>query len=71
MKPKIELEFIDKVSNLSEQMRDLANFWAKNQEALEDANVSEDYPFSESFDDLAINVQKWLLTLIVAKYLRK
>lgn len=64
MKTNVNLEFINKVKEVSEKMRDLANFWVENQETLEDANVSKDYPFSKSFDDLTFDVYIWLLALI-------
>ncbi len=64
MKTNVNLEFINKVREMSDKMQDLAVFWNNNSEALEEANVSKDYPFSESFDDLAFKVFDWLLTLI-------
>jgi len=64
MKTNVDLEFINKVDVLSKSMRDLANFWHDNSETLEDLNVSKDYPFSISFEDLTFDVYVWLLTLI-------
>lgn len=63
MKTNVNLEFISKVRELNEKMQDLTNFWQENQEALEDANVSKNYPFSKSFDELTLNVNNWFLTL--------
>jgi hypothetical protein len=64
MKTNAELEFINKVRELSEKMQELADFWENNSEVLEDAIVYKDYPFSDSFDDLALNTYNWLLALI-------
>ena len=64
MKANVELEFINKVRELSENMQELSFFWAVNQKELEDANLRKGYPFSESFDDLALNTYNWALTLI-------
>lgn len=68
MKTKVELEFLSKVRDMNEKMQDLANFWLENQEALEDANVSKDYPFNKSFDDLTFDVSNWFLTLFNEYY---
>ena len=57
MKTNVDLEFISKVRDLSDSMRILSNFWAENQNEL-------NYPFSESFDNLALNTYNWLLALI-------
>ena len=46
MKTNVELEFINKVLELSEKMQDLADFWIENFEALEIPNVNKSYPFS-------------------------
>ena len=64
MKTNVDLEFINKVRELSEKMQDLTDFWLSNSELLENVNECKDYPFSESFDDLTFNVYNWLLTLI-------
>lgn len=64
MKTNANLEFINKVKKLSEQMRDLANFWHDNSEALEEVNECKNYPFSINFEDLTFDVYNWLLTLI-------
>ena len=64
MKTNVNLEFINKVRELSESMRGLANFWTENENLLEDVNECKDYPFSKSFDDLTFDVYIWLLTLI-------
>jgi len=64
MKTNVNLEFINKVKELSEKMQDLASFWLENENLLEDVNGCENYPFNKSFDDLTFNVYKWLLTLI-------
>ena len=63
MTTNVDLEFISKVRKLSESMQDLANFWYTNSEMLEGAKVYKDYPFSETFDDLAFNTYNWLLAL--------
>ncbi len=63
MKTNVNLEFINKVQELSEKIQDLTNFWESNLETLEDVNECKDYPFSESFQDLTVNVN-WLSTLI-------
>ena len=68
MQTNVNLEFNNKVRELSEKMQDLADFWLENQEALEDANVSKDYPFSKSFDELTFDVSNWYLTLFNAYY---
>lgn len=64
MATNVNLEFINKVRELSEKMQDLTDFWLENQETLEDANVSKDYPFSKSFDELTFDVFSWRLTLV-------
>ncbi len=80
MKKNVDLEFINKVKELSEKMQDLALFWQSNlevlkgindckfSESLDDLTVSqEDTNFSitcESFDNLTLNIYSWLLTLI-------
>lgn len=64
MKTNVNLEFISKVRELCDKMQDLADFWAKNEKELAGAIVCKDYPFSESFDDLTLNVKLWFLTLI-------
>ena len=64
MKTNVNLEFINKVQELSEKMQDLTNFWTENEELLENVNECKGYPFSISFDDLTINVYNWLLALI-------
>ena len=64
MKTNVDLEFINKVRELSEKMQDLTNFWTENEELLENVNECKGYPFSISFDDLTINVNNWLLALI-------
>ena len=73
MKTNVNLEFINGVRELSEKMLDLASFWLENQEALEDANVSKNYPFNKSFDDLALDTRKWFIALIndYNEYLQK
>lgn len=76
MTTNVNLEFLSKVREMNEKMQNLANFWLENQEALEDANVSKDYPFNKSmegsrfihFDDLTFDVSKWFLTLFNAYY---
>ena len=64
MKTNVNLEFINKVDVLQKSMRNLAIFWLKNEKELKDLNVSENYPFSESFEDLTLDTFNWLLTLI-------
>jgi hypothetical protein len=80
MEKNVDLEFINKVRELSEKMQDLAIFWMLNEkklegindckfsESLDDLTVSpEDTNFSitcESFDKLTLNIYSWLLTLI-------
>ena len=64
MKTNVNLEFINKVDVLQKSMRNLTSFWLKNEKELKDLNVSENYPFSESFEDLTFDTYKWLLTLI-------
>lgn len=80
MKKNVDLEFINKVRELSEKMQDLTLFWQSNLEELKDINdckfseslddltVSpEDTNFSitcESLDDLTLNMYNWLLALI-------
>ena len=64
MKTNVNLEFINKVRELCEKMRDLEDFWLENQKELEDVNVSKDYPFSKSFDELTFDVFSWRLTLV-------
>ena len=63
MKANAELEFINKVRNLQKSMLDLALFWEKNQEALEDVNEYEDYPFHKSFGELTVDNYNWYLKL--------
>lgn len=63
MKTNVELEFISKVRELGEVMRNLAVFWYKNQKDLEDLNISKDYPFSESLQDLAFDTFSWFIAL--------
>lgn len=70
MKTNVDLEFINKVQELSEKMRDLASFWIENENLLEVVNECEDYPFSESLDHLTVNVYLWQLALI-NKYCEK
>ncbi len=64
MKTKVELEFINKVRELSEELRNLAIFRYENKKELEDLNVSKDYPFSESLEDLAYDAHDWFVTLL-------
>lgn len=80
MEKNVDLEFINKVKELSEKMQELNLFWQSNLEVLKDINdckfseslddltVSpEDTNFSptcESFDILTLNIYSWLLTLI-------
>lgn len=80
MKTNVELEFINKVRELSEKMQNLAIFWMLNEkklegindckfsESLDDLTVSpEDTNFSitcESFDNLTLNIYSWFLVLI-------
>jgi hypothetical protein len=52
MKKNVELEFINKVRELSEKMQDLTLFWQSNLEELKDIN---DCKFSESLDDLTVS----------------
>ena len=63
MKTNVNLEFIGKVQELLKSMQELANFWHEIEKALEDANISEDYPFDESLQDLTYEVFNWFLTL--------
>jgi hypothetical protein len=63
MKTNVELEFISKVHELSESMRNLAIFWYKNQKELECLDISKDYPFDESLQDLAFDTFSWFITL--------
>lgn len=63
MKTNVELEFISKVRELGETMRNLAIFWYKNQKELECLNISKDYPFDGSLQDLAFDVFSWFLAL--------
>ena len=70
MEKDVDLEFINKVDVLRKSMRDLANFWAKHEKELEDVNECKGYPFSESLNDLTLNVFNWRLALI-ANYLAK
>ena len=63
MKTNVDLEFINKVRELCEKMRDLEDFWLENQKELEDVNISKDYPFSKSFDELTFDTCNWYLTL--------
>lgn len=73
MKTNVNLEFINKVRELSEKMQELTIFWQENQETLEDANVSKNYPFSKSFDELAFDSHNWFIALIndYNEYLQK
>ena len=64
MKTNVDLEFISKVYELQKNMRNLANFWHNNSKALEDLNVSKNYPFNIDFEDLTFDTYNWLLTLI-------
>ena len=68
MKTNVELEFISKVRELGETMQDLADFWLENLEALEDANISKDYPFNGPLLDLALDVFDWYVELSNAYY---
>jgi hypothetical protein len=52
MEKNVELEFINKVRELSEKMQDLAIFWMLNEKKLEGIN---DCKFSESLDDLTVS----------------
>jgi hypothetical protein len=64
MKTNVNLEFINKVSELSEKMRDLTDFWLENENLLEDVNGCENYPFNKSLFNLTLDVYNWLSTLI-------
>ena len=64
MKTNVDLEFINKVRELSEKMQDLTNFWIENQNLLGNVDECKSYPFSISFDDLTFDTYNWLLTLI-------
>jgi hypothetical protein len=64
MKTNVELEFISRVRELSESTRNLAIFWYKNRKELEGLNISKDYPFSGSLQDLALDTRNWFVTLI-------
>ena len=64
MTTNVNLEFISKLNELNEKMRDLADFWEENEKALEDANISKDYPFNKSFDQLTFDSHYWCLTLV-------
>ena len=64
MKTNVNLEFINKVRELSEKMLELKIFWGENEKELEDVNLLKSYPFSESFDVLTLNTYNWLLALI-------
>ena len=64
MKTNVNLEFINKVRELNKSMRDLAIFWDENENLLEDLNVSKDYPFNVSFDELTFDSHNWFLTLV-------
>lgn len=64
METNVNLEFINKVKEVSEKMQELAIFWENNSEMLEGAKVYKGYPFSLSFDDLALETYNWLLALI-------
>ena len=64
MKTNVDLEFINKVRELSEKMQDLANFWLENEDSLANAYESKKYPFSISFEDLTFDTYIWLLALI-------
>ena len=68
MKTDVNLEFLGKVRELSEATRNLALFWYENRKELEDLNISEDYPFSESLQDLALETSNWFLTLFNKYY---
>ncbi len=68
MTTNVNSEFISKVREMSDKMQDLATFWHENAEALEDLNVSKDYPFSKSFDKLTFDTCNWYLTLFIAYY---
>ena len=57
MKKNVELEFINKVREVSEKMQELTNFWQSNLEVLDSLNVCKDYPFSESLDDLTVSLE--------------
>jgi hypothetical protein len=63
MKTNVELEFINKVRELSEATRNLAIFWYKNRKELESLDISKDHPFSESLQDLALEANNWYVVL--------
>ena len=63
MKTNVELEFINKVRELSEATRNLAIFWYKNRKELEELNISKNHPFSESLQDLALEANNWYVVL--------
>lgn len=63
MKTNVELEFINKVRELSEATRNLALFWYKNRKELESLDISKDHPFSESLQDLALEANNWYVVL--------
>ena len=57
MQAKVELEFINKVKEVSEKMQELTNFWQSNLEVLEDISECKGKPFSGSLDDLTVSLE--------------
>lgn len=68
MKTNVELEFIGKARELCEAAQSLAIFWYKNRKELESFDISKDYPFNGSLQDLALNAFDWYVALNSAYY---